>query len=432
MLPYRRILFITLLFMALACSSSCSLHNYAPRPEPKIDEYELQNEDWKSLSLREKIGQTMMINMDHLGHQQRFGSIQAMLQQYPVAGIFIPQWLYASHKPESDIIPNIRRAILLYENSSHHPIFISEDFERGLGEAYPGFTSLPPEMSLGASHSSALSKAFGQVVTSEAKTMGVNWLLHPVADLNLNPLNNLILDRAVSDDAQKAYPLLKSQIAGMRDNGVIATIKHFPGDGATMKNQHLVKSNNTLSMRDWNQSFGSLYQQLINDDVPSIMVGHIRFPAYQRQTLNNGMLPPATLSRELITQLLKNEMQFKGVVLTDALNMGGIGGYYSSSVETAVQTFIAGADMVLWPDLEYLDEVEKRILSGEIPMSRLNDAVQRVWLLREKFGLLQKKSALFSELSEDQKAANRNTAKVIADHAITLIEDRHGALPLSP
>ena len=285
-------------------------------------DYTPKDTSWKSLSVREKIGQTMVIVAEYENNINNYGSIENMIKNYPVAGVFIPSWRFGNHQPESEIVSNIQKCIQEYEDASRFPLFITEDFERGVGSVYKGYTDMPVEMSLGAANNAKLCTAYGNTTAKEASTLGVNWLLHPCVDLNMNPLQNLVVERSISDDAQRAIPLLKAQMEGMKKHGTIPTIKHFPGDGSTMKNQHLITSDNNLSMKDWNASYGTLFQNLINDGAPCIMVGHIRFPAYQTKKLK-GLLPPASLSDELMVGLLKEKMKFNGVIMSDALNMGG-------------------------------------------------------------------------------------------------------------
>jgi len=393
--------------------------------------FEPSDSTWRNLSLREKIGQVMVIRACYDTHIKQFGSIENMMQKYPVGGIFLPDWTFLNIRPQDSIVSRLKKIIQSYESVSQYPLIITEDFERGVGNTYKGYTHFPAEMSLGAANNPQLSYRYGNAISKEAKSLGFNWLLHPVADLNLNPLQNLVVERAVSDDAQLAYPLLKAQMDGMKKNGVVATVKHFPGDGATMKNQHFVTSANNLSRKKWNESFGTMYQKLINDSVPCIMVGHIRFPAYQKEKLK-GVLPPATLSKELLVNLLKKQMKFNGVVMSDALNMGGAAGYYPDELETAVKAFEAGVDLVLWPGLQFMDTVEARIKRGEIPMSRLNDAVKRVWSIKEKYGLLKKKQKLFQPLTPEEKNEIKQTGTDIAQNAVTLLADEYHELPLKP
>lgn len=385
---------------------------------------------WKSLTLREKIGQTMILRAYHDSHVEQFGSIENMMKEYPIGGLFIPYWDYLYKPPRAQVIPSIKNAMAAYDKAARFPMIITEDFERGVGSIYDEFTNMPSEMALGAANNSDLAYKFGNAIAKESNSIGVNWLLHPLVDLNMNPLQDLVVERAISDDASRAYPLLKSQIKGMNAQGVVATIKHFPGDGATIKNQHFITSANNLSISDWNATFGTMYQNMINDGVPCIMVGHIRFPAYQKDSLN-GVLPPASLSEELMVGLLKKKMKFNGVIMSDALNMGGAAGYYENELETSIAAFKSGVDLVLWPTLKFMDSLEVRIKRGEIPMSRLNDAVERIWGVREKFNLLKKKESIFYNLTEKDIEKIHKDATQIAANAVSLLSNAE-KIPLKP
>ena len=137
-----------------------------------------------------------------------------MMEEYPIGGIFVPAWVFGGHQPLSDVVPNLRRAVQEYESASQFPLIISEDFERGLGEAYEGYTRLPSELSVGATNSEAAAFAFGETITKEARTLGVNWLLHPCGDLNVSPLNNLILERGIGANSTRSTSLLQAQWKG--------------------------------------------------------------------------------------------------------------------------------------------------------------------------------------------------------------------------
>lgn len=395
-------------------------------PEAKGFDFNAKDTSWKSLSVREKIGQTMMVVSKYYDYKEvGGGDIKKFMEKYPVGGVFVAEWYYANYQKDLEKkIELIKSTMKEMNDASKYPILFSEDFERGMGETYAKYTHMPAEMSLGATGDPSLAYDFEKAISSEAKNMGFNWLLHPVSDLNMNPLQELVIERSVSDDVNKAIPIIEKQMQGLHDNGVISTIKHFPGDGVTMRNQHIVTTANSLSEEDWNATFGKMFQTLINDGAATIMVGHIQLPFYQKEKIN-GRIPPATLSRELMEDLLKKKMKFNGVIITDALNMGGCAGYYKDELEVSVQCFAAGADIVLWPSLAYMDTVEARINRGEIPMSRLDDAVSRVWALRERFNLLQKNDSLFSELTEADKQFVSKTATTIADKAVTLVENRN-------
>lgn len=422
------LIIVTFCVTIIACNKPKS--KIAKLPEAVAYNFTPKDTTWKSLSIREKIGQTMIVRAYHKDQVKQFGSIKNMMEKYPIGGLFVPFWDYLYTPPRDSVISTIKNAVADYEIASRFPMVVTEDFERGVGYVYNEYTDMPSEMALGAANKPDLAYKFGNTVAKEASTLGINWLLHPLVDLNMNPLQDLVVERAISDDATRAYPLLKAQIEGMNQQGVVATIKHFPGDGATIKNQHLITSANNLSIEEWNKTFGTMYQKMINEGAPCIMVGHIRFPAYQKEK-HNGVLLPATLSEELMTGLLKKKMKFNGVIMSDALNMGGAAGYYENELETSLAAFKAGVDMVLWPTLKFMDSLEVRIKRGDIPMSRLDDAVERIWGVREKYGLLKKKENIFYNLSKAEATKIKKDAQEIANHAVTLLSDSLN-IPLKP
>jgi beta-N-acetylhexosaminidase len=384
---------------------------------------------WKSLSLREKIGQTMIINSLIYDHEKfNGGTLATFFDQYPVGGFFMADWYFNLHTSRDSIVYAMKESIQKYSDNSKWPLIFMEDYERGVGERVPQYTRLPVEMALGAAGSDLLCYAYGKSVALEARDLGVNWLLHPVADLSLNPLHPLVNERAIGDQPESAGLLLSRQVAGLQDHGIIATVKHFPGDGVSLRDQHLITGSNTLDWDTWQSMYGNLYQTLIDHEVPAIMVGHITFPAVQKKTDDLYYLP-STMSREVIS-LLKEQMHFNGVVISDAMNMGGAAGYYSNQLETAVACFEAGIDLMLWPALAYMDTLEARIRRGAISEERLNDAVRRIWRIKERFELIRTGQPLFSPLTETDRAIIHQTAEAVAGKAVTLIRGDETMLPI--
>ena len=422
-------LFILLfcLFFSLSLITNAISEEKSGNPVPTDD-------GWKKLSLREKIGQTMVIIGKYYDHKNFEGKdLKAFFKKYPVGGFFLPDWYYFYYAPKDSLLEYyIKVSIRDYAANSKYPLIFMEDFERGPGLQYPkSYTQMPVEMALGATGSEKLAFQYGQSIAKEARDFGMNWLLHPVVDLNMNPLHSLVLERSISDDPETALPLLKKQIDGMRSQNIIPTIKHFPGDGATIRDQHIMTSENPLTIEDWQKSYGRVFRELIAYNVPAIMVGHLTFPAYQKERFNRDLLP-ASLSSELIMKLLKKEMNFKGVVISDALNMGGAAGYYPNELETSIASFKAGVDLMLWPDLAFMDTLEARILRKKIPMERLDDAVQRIWKVKKEFSLLDSSQKLFSKMTEEDRKFVENTAKEVAENGITLLRGEDGYLPLDP
>lgn len=386
-----------------------------------------KDSSWKKLTIRQKIGQTMIMLPDRpLELKLGGGALSAYFRKYPVGGYFMGWKLWTGIKPENKL-EHIKKSCVEYQRNSELPLLFQEDYESGIN--IPGMTSFPNEMSLGAANSPELAYAYGAAVSKECQSVGVKWVLHPVADLNMNPLNPIMNVRSIGDDPDRAIRLLSQQIRGLQDNGVAATIKHFPGDGVDSRDQHLLTSCNSLPLAVWKQKHGKVFQALIDSGVACIMPGHITLPSYQTEKIN-GFYPPATLSKELLTGLLKGEMGFKGVVVSDALTMGGFGGYFPTRLEGEIQSFAAGVDILLWPSYEFMDTLEARINRGEISMARLDDAVQRVWALKERFGILDRHRPLLATLTAADKKQAEEAATAICDAAVTLVRDRTQALPL--
>ena len=385
-------------------------------------------EGWKTLTIREKIGQTMLMLPDHKSELDLGkGTLEGFFERYPVTGFFMGWKLFVGIA-ENDKVSHIKKATLAYQKASKQPLIFQQDYENGLN--LPGMTTLPREMTLGAANSPHLSYNYGKHLALEARSVGVEWVLHPMADLNLNPLSPIVNVRGISDDPDKAVKLLVRQVKGLQDFGVAATVKHFPGDGVDYRDQHLTTTTNNLTMEEWKQYHGKVFQALIDSGVAAIMPGHITLPAYQKERIN-GFYPPATLSKELLTGLLKEQMNFKGVIISDAMTMGGFRGWYPNQLEGEIASFKAGVDVLLWPSYAFMDTLEARIKRKEIPMERLDDAVSRVWKMKSRFGLLNADRKIIRDRTAKEKAAALTTAAEICEKAVTLVRDRNKMLPLS-
>lgn len=426
----------SIIFILFICSLALiSCHNRGSnKPSISIKPSESvifvpKDSSWKKLSIRQKIGQTMLMLPDREKELQiGNGSLEKYFEKYPVSGFFMGWKLFDGVKPE-DKIDYIRKACKEYQKNSSLPLIFQEDYENGVD--LKGMTSFPHEMALGAANSPDLAFAYGKYVALESRSVGVDWVLNPVSDLNLNPFNPITNIRSISDDPDRAIRLLSQQIKGLQENGVAATIKHFPGDGVDFRDQHLVTSCNSLPIDVWKQKHGKVFKALIDSGVACIMPGHITLPAYQKEKIN-GMYPPATLSKELLTGLLKGELGFHGVIVSDAMVMGGFRGWYKDVLEGEVESFNAGVDVMLWPSYAFMDTLEARINRGVIPLARLDDAVSRVWALKERFGLLDKDRDLIRGMSSEEKKSAAKTSKAISEKAITLLRDRNKVLPLNP
>ena len=388
--------------------------------------------DWRQLTLRQKIGQTMiMLPNRKLELELGGGSLERYFERYPVSGYFMG-WKLFDGVPKEQWANHVRKSVREYQAASALPLLFQEDYEAGVN--LPGMTPMPMLMSVGAANSAQLAYAYGKHNAKEAWSVGVRWVLNPIVDLNLNPMDPLIGTRAISSDSERAVRLLTRQIAGIQENGAAATAKTFPGDGADHRDQHLCTTCNPLPMPDWWRTYGKVFQAVIDAGVMAIMPGHFTLPAYQKvkDEYLDGFHPPATLSKALLTDLLKGEMGFQGVIVSDAMMMGGFRGWYPTQLEGEIQSFRAGMDAMLWPAYEFMDEAEARINRGDIPLARLDDAVSRVWELKRKLGLLDPERLLVRDMTSAERQAAAADSRRITERAITLVRDRNHALPLDP
>ena len=333
--------------------------------------------DIMELTLREKICQTIIVRAEPEKHIKEFGNIENFIKQYPVGGIFVGSEICPFNE-ELQIRYNIAEE---YQKYSKIPLLVCMDGE--CGSSVTGGTRLPSQVAIGASNDKQLAYDYGKAIAQESMGFGINWTFAPVGDLIKKQLNLIVNGRCIADNAELAAPLYAELIRGYRENGLLTTAKHFPGDGIDYRNQHITKSENSLSAEEWWKESGRMFQTAIDAGVDSVMIGHISAPALQNDAIE-GSYPPASLSYDLVTKVLKNEMGFEGVVVSDALDMGGFLRWFYEQDEAEVKCFEIGVDMLLWPQMRTIDNIEKAVLEGKIPMERVEDAFSRIMKMKEK------------------------------------------------
>lgn len=396
--------------------------------------YTLQDSSYQQLTTRQKIGQTVILWSKTIEEEcrQRDLSYEEFFKLYPPGGIFVGTEVIKEGVQGSDIL---KKRIQKYRKSIPYPVIICADMEDGVGSAVKGYTRFPRLIGIGATQSPKLAYNFAKISAMEAKSLGINWLFAPVSDLIINHHNTIVNTRSISDDPIYASWFLKEIVKGYQDHGIMATAKHFPGDGMDYRNQHFVTSENYLTFDKWQKYHGMVFNNLIHADVASIMTGHISLPDFQQEVTseftNYGCLP-ATLSSHLTSDLLKKQMNFKGVVVSDALIMGGYLKHYSTRKEADLACFMSGTDMLLWPSLDYYDVMEDAISSGKISEERLSDALTRIWSLKEKAELLANnvQSSPY-QLTDDHKKYADEIEKDIIQKSLTLVQNEDQFLPLN-
>ncbi len=310
------------------------------------------------------------------------------------------------------------------------PLLVGGDFERGASMRVSGTTQFPHAMAFGATGDASLTRFEGEVTAREARALGVHWVYYPVADVNNNPDNPIINIRSFGEDPQQVAAHVKAFIDGAhadKRNFVLTTAKHFPGHGDTAVDTHLNLATITAD-RDRLENLELVpFRAAIAAGVDAVMTAHIAVPALAPPEL------PATLSPAILTGLLRDELGFRGLVITDALGMGGIVNGFGAG-EAAVRALEAGADTLLMPaDPDAaIKAVVTAVSSGRLSRQRIQESVAKILAAKQRVGLDHNRFTDLEAIGDvlDDPAVN-DRAQEIADRAVTLVRNSSGLLPLA-
>jgi beta-N-acetylhexosaminidase len=383
------------------------------------------------MTLEEKVGQLFMIwaraqflNINSTDYIQ----LRDTVTKYHIGSLamtvrYEPPFLYRNQPYEAAALLNH------LQQDSKLPLLIAADFERGLSTRLYGATDFPSAMAFGAASKTEYAEAFGRITAQEARAIGVHWNFFPVADVNSNPANPIINTRSFGEDPQLVSDLVDAYIKGAHSGGMLTTVKHFPGHGDTATDSHLGVAQVTGDLARLQSLELIPFQKAIAAGVDSVMVAHVSVPALEPDT--NRV---ATTSSAIVTNLLKTQLAFKGIVVTDALDMAALTRLYAADIgRAAVDTFKAGNDVLIIPadlDASY-HAMMKAVLSGEIPQPQLDAAVLKILKTKASLGLHKARiTHLESLASTIGKPENVAMGQQIADDAITLVRDNGKLLPL--
>jgi len=315
-----------------------------------------------------------------------------------------------------------------FQRESKVPLLTSADFEGGVGYILNGGTRLPRAMALGAARDPELAFRAGQLGASEGRSLGIHVDFYPIVDVNNNPRNPIINIRSFGEDVALVSDLARAYIRGIHAGGMLATAKHFPGHGDTATDTHL-----GLALIEHPRSRLDAvelppFAAAISGGVDAVMSSHIMLPA-----LDPSPGIPATLSRPILTGLLRNEMKFQGLVFTDSMSMWAVSRSFTPD-RAAAMAIKAGADFVLdSPDAEAAFRgIKAAVQSGEIPESQITQSVERILRAKARLGLHRERTVDLSQL--DTKLGGRARTAVAADlcaRAVTLIKDDRNQVPLT-
>jgi beta-N-acetylhexosaminidase len=315
------------------------------------------------------------------------------------------------------------------QQSSELPLIFAADFERGVSMRLYGATVFPHAMAFGADGRLEDAEAFGRITALEARAIGVHWNFFPDADVNSNPANPIINTRSFGEDPHQVGELVAAYVKGAHEGGMLTTVKHFPGHGDTATDSHLGVAQVTGDRARLDSVELPPFRRAIEAGVDSVMVAHVTIPALEPDASR-----VATTSSTIVTGLLKDQMKFKGIVVTDALDMAGLTRMYANDIGRAsVDSFKAGNDLLLIPadlDASYRSMV-KAVQSGEIPVSRLDESVRKILELKASLGLQRARLTDLSQLPKTiGKPENLAVGQRVADEAVTMVRDNGQMLPL--
>lgn len=391
----------------------------ARSPQRRADaEARWVEETLKSLSLRERLGQMLMTPVQvEQATGRRLEELKRQLTELSLGGVVV-----RGGSPETV-------AVLTNElqRTARVPLFVGADYERGLRmQMKSAGTPFTNNMGVAAAGDPRAAFEQGKFTAQEARAIGVNWLFGPVADLNNNPDNPVISVRSFGEDPRRVAEFVAAAVRGTREGGALSTAKHFPGHGDTAVDSHIGLPTIDADRARLDRLELVPFRAAVAAGVDSLMTAHIALPKITGDEL------PATLSPKVTTEMLRRELKFDGLVVTDSLGMGAITKGFPNG-EASVRAILAGADVALTPpELKAsLDALEEAVNNNRLTRERVDESVRRI--LRAKYGL-----GLAERRTVDPQSVRKfverpealASARRVAEASITLLRDGRGWLPL--
>jgi beta-N-acetylhexosaminidase len=383
------------------------------------------------LTLEEKVGQVFMIwcrasflNVENPEYLQ----LRDDMQKYHVGSFAMtvhvdgPYLLRSEPYEAAELLNRL-------QNDSKLPLLFAADFERGVSMRLMGATVFPHAMAFGGDGKLADAENFGRITAEESRAIGIHWNFFPDADVNSNPANPIINTRSFGEDPKQVGDLVTAYIKGSHAGGMLTTVKHFPGHGDTATDSHLGVASVNVDRAHLDSIELPPFRQAIAAGVDSVMVAHVTVPA-----LDSDPNHVATISPVIVSDLLEKQLGFKGIVVTDALDMAGLTHLFANDIgRAAVEAFKAGNDLLLIPadfPASY-NAMLRAVRSGEISRQRLDRSVLKILKTKASLGLQESRTVDLDAIAKVVgKPANMIFGQQVADAAITLVRENGKVLPL--
>lgn len=309
------------------------------------------------------------------------------------------------------------------------PLLVSADYERGVGMRLKDAVEFPYNMAIGAADDTELTYMMGKIVGQETRAIGVQQNYAPMVDINNNARNPIINIRSYSEDKDIIDRHMLAFMRGMEEENVLTTAKHFPGHGATDLDSHKDLPLLSQSRKSFEKNDLVPFEKAINAGVKSVMVGHLEVPAFEPRP---GL--PATLSKNIVTRLLKNQLGFQGLVVTDAMNMHGVTKHFKAG-PAALKAVQAGNDIILFPpdEAKAISAIYNAVESGKLSEKRINYSVRKILAAKKWLHLDQNRYVDIDTVTRFlNKRSHIRLAQDIADKSITMVKNTGNLLPLDP
>ena len=406
------------------------------------------------MTLEQKIGQMIMPDFrlwDGVNHTQLAPEVGRVIDRFDLGGVILFAENVSETEQTTKLVHDLQE-VVEQDPSNDIPLFVTIDQEGGIVTRLGTGTNLPGNMALGATRSPAYAEAAGGIIGSELHALGINVNFGPVLDVNNNPGNPVIGVRSFSSDPNLVGELGSAMTRGIQEQGVVATAKHFPGHGDTAVDSHYGLPVVDKSLAELKQLELIPFKRAVAEGIDMVMTGHIGMPQIEDEVVEStqGTFPlPATLSDDVITGVLREELGYQGLVVTDALNMQAIADNFTES-EAVIKTFKAGVDIALMPTIlrsandvtkleSIFDDVIEAVESGELSEADINRSVERILTLKAKRGIWSEATSnvtLEEKLVEAKSVVGSPEHKALerqmTEAAVTLVKNDRKTLPFKP
>ncbi len=389
---------------------------FAPAPKPGWVGRTL-----RKMTLEEKIGQLIAVRFSGVfrnEEDEELRAVEDLIVRKKVGAVII----FGGEVYETAHVLNRLQRLARY------PLLVASDLERGTGNQITGATLFPPLMSLGAAGSEAVAREMGRVTAVEGRALGIHMTYAPVVDVNINPDNPIINTRAVGEDPELVSRIAAAFIAGVQGAGMIATAKHFPGHGDTSEDSHSLLPTITADRDRLEKVELYPFRRAIEAGVGAVMTAHLYVPALDPEP---GL--PATLSEPILSGVLRRRLGFKGLIVTDALEMRGITDSFPPE-EAALRALRAGVDMLLLPleTEKVADSLVRAVREGRISEARINESVARVLRAKAGLGLHRERFVDIERISRVVGSLQaRRSALEAFERSVTLVKNEGAVVPLA-